>query len=74
MVIGGNAILQKWHCIGGLDDNVKLMLSELVATSLNNLYGDEITNWTQEQIENRTNFLRTAMTSAFQIGKNINKL
>lgn len=69
LVNRGNAILKEWHSYEGLDDSSKRMLSELVATSLITLCGNEMKNWTQEELQDRVNMLRIAMTSAFQVGR-----
>jgi hypothetical protein len=69
LVHRGNAVLREWSTTDGLDENGKKMLAEVNATLLISLCGDDMKNWTPNERQEKVNLLRTAMTSAFQIGR-----
>lgn len=70
LVNRGRAVMREWHD-NNLDEISKRMIAELSATMLVDLCGDDICNFTPEERANKANALRIALTSAFQIGKNV---
>lgn len=71
LVNRGRAVMREWHNSSELDESSKRMIAELGATMLIDLCGNNICDISPEERADKANAVRIALTSAFQIGKNI---
>lgn len=71
LVIRGNAIMREWYGQTGIDEGSQRMIAELSATTLVNLCGKDIKNWSYEEQKDKANMVRIALTSAYQIGSTV---
>jgi hypothetical protein len=70
LVSRGNAVIRAWHGYEGVDESYQRMIAALSANSLTALCGDELQKMSPKEREDKANFIRIALTTAFQIGRN----
>lgn len=70
LVNRGNAVMNEWNSNEGFDTYSNRMAAEIAAATLVSLCGQEMKNWTPEQRNAKAKAIKTAISSAFQIGRN----
>jgi hypothetical protein len=67
LVSRGTSVIREWHNYDGMDHSIQKMISALSANALTTLC--DLQKMSTKEREDKANFIRIALTTAFQIGR-----